>query len=419
MSTPQSAYRTVDAEGVRAYVAKLPHLAARLGGDPADWTIREVSDGNLNMVFLAHGPKGGLCLKQALPHVRVDPSWKMPLDRTFFEASYLREVFSSVPDLTTECLHFDPEQFILIVESLADHTVLRTALMDGTAPEQSAVHVGLFVARSTFHTSLFSESFEKNMDRRILFARNQTLTRITVDLVLTDPYFPHPRNHWAETELTATVADIRANPTVKTRVDNLRLKFLSNPQALLHGDLHTGSVMATQSDTRVIDGEFATYGPIGFDIGLFMANLFLSLFSQENIEKKSLQIKMIQKFWLSFESEFLKLWMTAPRNPDPSTHYYEEESSSKNSYENKKKFIQTIFQDALGYCATEIIRRIIGYAHVADFSALKDHHKIAVRKKTALLFAKNLLTHGNSAETLENVFEIFSQNIASYPECKF
>ncbi|MGO2958081.1 MAG: hypothetical protein ACTIDN_03455 [Acetobacter sp.] len=111
--------------------------------------------------------------------------------------------------------------------------------------------------------------------------------------------------------------------------------------------------------------------------------------------------------------------MAAPKNPDPSTHYYEKDSSSKNSYENKKKFIQTIFQDALGYCATEIIRRIIGYAHVADFSALKDHHKIAIRKKTALLFAKNLLTHGNSAETLENVFEIFSQKIASHPECKF
>ncbi|WP_086651441.1 S-methyl-5-thioribose kinase [Acetobacter cibinongensis] len=416
MSTPQSAYRTVDAEGVRAYVAKLPHLAARLGGNPADWTIREVSDGNLNMVFLAHGPNGGLCLKQALPHVRVDPSWKMPLDRTFFEASYLREVFDYVPDLTTECLHFDPEQFILSVESLAGHTVLRTALMNGTAPEQSAAHVGLFVARSTFHTSLFANSFEKVIDQRILFARNQTLTRITVDLVLTDPYIPHPRNHWAETELTAIVADIRTNQIVKTRVDELRLKFLSNPQALLHGDLHTGSVMATQSDTRVIDGEFATYGPIGFDVGLFMANLFLSLAAQETIKKTSLQIRMIEKFWISFESEFLKLWMTTPKNPDPSIHYYEEDSSSKNSSANKKKFIQTIFQDALGYCATEIIRRIIGYAHVADFSALKDHNKIADRKKTALLFAKNLLIHGNSAKSLGDVFEIFFQNIIPFKE---
>ncbi len=117
------------------------------------------------------------------------------------------------------------------------------------------------------------------MNRRICFAHNQTLTRITVDLILTDPYIPHPRNHWAEPELTPVVNAIRANVPLRARVDALRLHFLSNPQALLHGDLHTGSIMTTEDDTRVIDGEFATYGPIGFDAGLFIANVILSLLS--------------------------------------------------------------------------------------------------------------------------------------------
>lgn len=186
MATPNQAYRTLDAAGVRAYVANQAHLAERLGGTPATWQVREVSDGNLNMVFLAEGPAGGVCLKQALPHVRVDPSWKMPLDRTFFEAAYLREVFPHVPNLTTKCLHFDPEQFILVVESLSSHTVLRTALMQGPVNPDIATRIGQFVARSTFATSLLAEPFEKVMNRRICFARNQTLTRITVDLILTD-----------------------------------------------------------------------------------------------------------------------------------------------------------------------------------------------------------------------------------------
>ncbi|WP_156482789.1 hypothetical protein [Acetobacter cerevisiae] len=114
MTTPElqqaSPYTTLDLEGVRTVIASLPAIAARLGGTPAEWRVWEVSDGNLNMVFVAEGPEGGVCLKQALPHVRVDPAWKMPLDRTFFEAAYLRAVFPHVPDLTTECLHFDPEQ---------------------------------------------------------------------------------------------------------------------------------------------------------------------------------------------------------------------------------------------------------------------------------------------------------------------
>ena len=51
--------------------------------------------------------------------------------------------------------------------------------------------------------------------------------------------------------------------------------------------MHSGSVMVTQEDTKVIDGEFSFYGPMGFDIGAFLANIFLSYFSKKGSEKYS------------------------------------------------------------------------------------------------------------------------------------
>ena len=48
-------------------------------------------------------------------------------------------------------------------------------------------------------------------------------------------------------------------------------------EALIHGDLHTGSIMVNQDETKVIDPEFAFYGPMGFDVGLLLANFFLGL----------------------------------------------------------------------------------------------------------------------------------------------
>jgi 5-methylthioribose kinase len=39
--------------------------------------------------------------------------------------------------------------------------------------------------------------------------------------------------------------------------------------------------MVTVSSTKVIDPEFAFYGPIGFDVGALLANLLLSYFSQD------------------------------------------------------------------------------------------------------------------------------------------
>ena len=38
--------------------------------------------------------------------------------------------------------------------------------------------------------------------------------------------------------------------------------------------------MATEHDTRVIDPEFAFYGPIGFDVGALLANYLIAYLAQ-------------------------------------------------------------------------------------------------------------------------------------------
>lgn len=58
-------------------------------------------------------------------------------------------------------------------------------------------------------------------------------------------------------------------------------RFCERAQALIHGDLHTGSVMVTLESTQVIDPEFAFYAPMGFDVGAFIGNLILAYFAQD------------------------------------------------------------------------------------------------------------------------------------------
>lgn len=45
----------------------------------------QVTDGNLNRVFLVTGPRGQVCVKQSLPYVRVVPTWALFLERLKFE----------------------------------------------------------------------------------------------------------------------------------------------------------------------------------------------------------------------------------------------------------------------------------------------------------------------------------------------
>jgi len=58
-----STYAPVDGVNLSSILAGLPDLRARLGGEPADWRVREVGDGNLNLVFIVQGPVGGLVVK--------------------------------------------------------------------------------------------------------------------------------------------------------------------------------------------------------------------------------------------------------------------------------------------------------------------------------------------------------------------
>ena len=56
-STPEG-YRALDDRSLADYLATLPAIRSRLGGEPAAWRVREVGDGNLNLVFIVEGPAG-------------------------------------------------------------------------------------------------------------------------------------------------------------------------------------------------------------------------------------------------------------------------------------------------------------------------------------------------------------------------
>src|SRR5690606_30170641 len=97
--------------------------------------------------------------------------------------------------------------------------------------------------------------------------------------IFTDPYFDAPRNHHTP-ELTPAVDRLRADPAVRDAAQAMLLRFTAGAETLCHGDLHTGSVMCTDTDTRVIDPEFGFYGPMGFDLGMLLANFLMAYFSQ-------------------------------------------------------------------------------------------------------------------------------------------
>jgi len=399
--TREDGYRVLSQADILAEIAKLADVAAILGGKPADWSIRDVADGYINAVFIVDGPAGGVCAKQGLPYVRYHgESWPLDETRAFFEASYMRRLEPIVGKLAPKLLHFDPVLQFIVMEKLSPHVVLRGALVEGRSFPKVAGDIGRYVAEAAFHTSDLGVPFERKFADVALFSGNTSLLRISVDLIFTDPYVEVWRNRFVP-ELSDWAKAFREDTELKTAVAIHRNAFLSNRQALLHGDLHSGSVMVTADDTRVIDGEFSTFGPIGFDLGAFIANLVINWYAQGGYDREEAArqahrrwlLDQIAELWDTFRTEFQRLWETHPDTGGdgyPASHFADAAGRARLAT-IRRDYVQAVQADLVAFAAIKMIRRVLSYAQVADFLVIEDTVRRAEVQAATLAFARTVL----------------------------
>jgi 5-methylthioribose kinase len=413
VDTPSS-YRILDGDRVPDFIGSLPEIRALLGGQPESWRVREVGDGNLNLIFIVQGADGSVCVKQALPYVRVaGTSWPMTLERAFFEASYYSAVAPFVGGLIPKVYHFDPDLYCTVMECLSPHIILRQGLIAGRNYPNVARDIGEYIARASFFTSDLARPFEHKMDGIALFARNKALLRITVDLVFCDPYRFNERNRHTSPQLDEIVADLRGDGRLKVAAARFGQKFLNEVQALVHGDLHSGSVMVTEGNTRVIDPEFAFYGPIGFDLGAFLGNLLLSWYSQpghatqqdNRIAYQHWILEQAKTFWESFRRSFLALWAANADGDVLPVSMFARPGEAITLELARSAFLDGLFADMLGFGACKMIRRIVGFAHVIDFDWIRDAALRAGCEASALAMARTLLTHPAQFHSIQDVID--------------
>ena len=407
-------YRVLDPQTVAAWIAGLSEVRALLGGRPDSWKVREVGDGNLNLVFIVEGPTGSVCVKQALPYVRVaGTSWPLTLERAFFENSYYRAVSAYVGGSIPKIYHYDAELYCTVMERLSPHIILRHGLIEGRRYPALAHDIGDYVARACFFTSDLAGPFERKMEGMALFARNTALIRITVDLIFADPYRLSERNRHTSPQLDQIVADMRRDGSLKVAAARMGQKFLNDAQALIHGDLHSGSLMVTENDTRVIDPEFAFYGPIGFDLGAFFGNLLLSWYSQPgyatpNDDRTAYQewiLEQARTFWETFHGRFLALWADSSNGDAFPPSMFDGPGDNGALQEARDEFMGRLFADMLGFGACKMIRRIIGFAHVIDFERIADTRLRADCEAGALSLARLLLTKPEAFKSINDVID--------------
>jgi 5-methylthioribose kinase len=309
--------------------------------------------------------------------------------------------------------HYDPQLYLIVMERLHPHIIMRRGMIDGVIYPKFAGHIAEYLAQTLFHSSdLAVPAGVKKADVAV-FCANIDLCKITEDLIFTDPYMIHERNRWTSPQLDDAARAIREDASLKRAVSLLKAKFLTETQALLHGDLHTGSIMVTAEDTRVIDPEFAFYGPMGFDVGKLIGNLLLAYFSQDGHESRAGErdfyrawiLGIIPEIWNGFARRFVELW-DGPRQGDAwPTPLFDGRQGRESLLMAQTDFMRRLLTDSLGYAGTSMIRRTLGFAHNIDFERIADKDRRAACERLNLELARELILGAATIPSVEAVTE--------------
>ena len=404
-------FKPLTPETLPVRLGNLPVLQQKVGADTAKWSVAEVGDGNLNLVFIVKGTSGAVVVKQALPYVRlVGDSWPLPLKRSFFEYHALTRQAQRDPGMVPDIFHFDDAQAIIVMEYLSPHIILRRALIEGEQLPKIARDLGLFAARTLFRGSDLCMDTRQRKADLALFADNVELCDITENLVFSDPYYEAKLNRHTSPQLDGIVKELRADRDMKVAAQQMKHLFAAMPETLVHGDLHTGSVMVTMDETRVIDPEFAFYGPIAFDVGMMLSNFWMNYFAQAGHEQdgprdgmRAYVLQVIVDIWQVFREEFSRLWHSERNGILYQRQLFEDQGDHLGSQQALDAMLHSIWVDMLGFAGVEMHRRILGLAHNADFERIEDPDMRARCETKALKLGRHLAVNRRSIHSMQEI----------------
>lgn len=373
-----------------------------LFGDHSQLRCEEFGDGNLNLVFRVENDKStSLIVKQALPYARcVGESWPLTIERARIEAEVLIAHRKLCPDHTVEVLHYDAEQAAILMEDLKDYRILRAELVAGRQYPHLAPQLATYLANTLYYTSDFALT-GPNKKQQVGRFINPELCLITEDLFFTDPYCNHERNK-INGEIRSDAQQLWHDEALQAEVAQLKADFLSKPQALLHGDMHSGSIFVNDDNCKVIDAEFGFYGPIGFDVGSLLGNLLLNYLGHFGLtaddskreQQQSYLLNQIETLWQQFAQQFKQLLSNECREPTLQSSLYQQ------------RFMQQIFADSLGYAGCELIRRTVGLAQVADLTQITDTTTRAHSERKALQLGRELIMQRHELSSINQLITL-------------
>lgn len=367
----------LDTEEILFYVKE-----KKLFSEKDELIAEEIGDGNINYVFRVKNIKSGksVVLKQADTLLR---SSGRPLDigRSKIEAKILGIEGKLAGKFVPEIYFYDDIMAVLAMEDISEYKNLRKELIEGKIFPNFSEEITTFLANTLFLTT----DFVLPQEEKKLYVKefiNPDLCDISECLVFTEPYVDNKKRNIVTPGNESFVEEfLYQNSGLHLAVAKLKDHFMNCSQSLIHGDLHSGSIFIQSKGTKVIDPEFAFYGPMAYDVGNVIANLYFpylraKYFMEDGEEKEEFLLWLgncIQEIPKLFLEKLEILWNKKGKDPIRQNKRY------------KEYYLAKLSREVEGYTGTEIIRRVVGDAKVLELTSLEVTEKKLLLERELIL----------------------------------
>ena len=218
---------------------------AGLAGPAETPQARALSGGVSSDIWRVELARGPVCVKRALPRLRVARLWEAPVERNRYERLWLETAARAVPGVAPKILGKDDAAGLFAMECL-DLPLWKDELREGRADPGFAAQVGRSLAG--IHAATAGRE-----DIARLFPTDEIFYAIRLEPYLVATAQKHP-----DLELMEL-----SSRTARTKV------------ALVHGDVSPKNILVGARGPVFLDAECAWYGDPAFDLAFCLNHLLL------------------------------------------------------------------------------------------------------------------------------------------------
>ena len=229
-------------EPVLAFLRK--HGLAGAGETPAAVALSGGVSSDIWRVDLSSGP---VCVKRALPRLRVEQLWEVPVERNRYERMWIETANAIIPGVAPRVLAAD-DSGCVAMQLLEGLPLWKAELAEGRADREFAAKVGSRLAR--IHAA---SAGDKDCAAKFDTDKNFHAIRL-------EPYL---------------LAAGKIHASLEKRLKELSERTANTKLALVHGDVSPKNILIGPDGPVFLDAECAWYGDPAFDLAFCLNHLLL------------------------------------------------------------------------------------------------------------------------------------------------